>query len=101
MYALTTTKGPGWHHDVGIREQPGFAEHAEFVDELVARGVIVLGGPIDGGDPDDVALIAVAADSAEQVRAFFADDPWTKDGVFVLKSVRAWTIWLDGRTTRQ
>lgn len=33
---------------VGFREQPGWDEHAAFIDALVAEGCILLGGPLEG-----------------------------------------------------
>jgi uncharacterized protein len=45
MFAVTTAKGPSWLPDRGIRDQPGWAEHARFFDGLVDRGVVVMGGP--------------------------------------------------------
>jgi uncharacterized protein YciI len=72
-------------------------EHAEFADELVERGIIILGGPIGGGSDDDIALLAVEAPDEAELRSIFSDDPWTVSGVFRIKEVRPWTLWLDGR----
>jgi hypothetical protein len=97
MFAVTTGRGPAWNDSVGIREQLAFDDHATFMDGLVARGVIVLGGPIESDDPADVALVAVHAGTTGEVHELFADDPWISAKVFILKSIRAWTIWLDGQ----
>jgi uncharacterized protein YciI len=72
-------------------------EDAEFADELVERGIIILGGPIGGGSDDDIALLAVEAPDEAELRSIFSDDPWTVSGVFRIKEVRPWTLWLDGR----
>jgi uncharacterized protein YciI len=72
-------------------------EHAEFADELVARGIIILGGPIGGGSDDDIALLAVEAPDEPELQSIFSDDPWTVSGVFRIKEVRPWTWWLDSR----
>jgi uncharacterized protein YciI len=97
VFVVTTGRGPAWNDSVGIREQLAFDDHAAFMDGLVARGVIVLGGPIESDDAADVALVAVQAESIGEVHELFADDPWICMKVFILKSIRAWTIWLDGR----
>jgi hypothetical protein len=97
MFAVTTAKGPAWDGSRGIRDQADFEPHAEFMDRLVARGAIVLGGPVESTDDADIALLAVEADSPDEVHRLFAADPWILNQVFRLKSVRAWTIWLDGR----
>src|SRR5947208_2016831 len=36
--------GPTWTSG-GVRDQPGWDEHAEFIDALVAEGTFVMGGP--------------------------------------------------------
>ncbi|MGO9343522.1 MAG: YciI family protein [Acidimicrobiales bacterium] len=96
MFAVTTAKGPNWDDGRSIRDQKGWAEHAIFIDGLVERGVIVLGGPIGGGSDEDVALLAVDAASEQELRSAFSDDPWAANGVFRIKEVRPWTLWLDG-----
>jgi uncharacterized protein len=96
-FAVTTAKGPRWDDARGIREQAFFDEHAAFMDELVAGGVIVLGGPIDSDDAGVIALLAVVAPDEAAARAVFSADPWLKHQVFRLKEIRAWSIWLDGR----
>lgn len=96
MFAVTTAKGPLWDEGRPLREQRAWEEHAHFADELVERGIIVVGGPIGGAGEDDIALLAVEAESEAHVRSIFENDPWSS-GVFRVKEVRAWTWWLDGR----
>ena len=97
VFAVRTAKGPNWDPSLGIRRQPGWDEHAQFADTLVAAGTIVLGGPIASGDDEDIALVMVEAPSEEAVHAAFAGDPWTTMGVFRIKAVWPWTIWMDSR----
>jgi hypothetical protein len=96
VFAVRTAKGPRWQPTRGIREQPGFDEHARFADALVDAGVIVLGGPISSDSAEDVGLLVVEAADQDAVRAAFADDPWTTMGVFRIKAIWPWTIWLNG-----
>jgi uncharacterized protein YciI len=95
-FAVTTAHGPAWDRARDIRQQPGWDEHAAFADQLVELGVIVLGGPIDGG-PEEVALLAMQAADAAQVRSIFSVDPWVVSGVLRVKDVRQWRWWLDSR----
>jgi uncharacterized protein YciI len=75
-----------------MREQEGWAAHAEFMDGLVDERFILLGGPLqDGRD----TLHIVRADSEPEVRARFAADPWAANGMLTPVSVEAWTILLD------
>ena len=97
MFAVVTLKGPNWVHDRGVREQPAWDEHARYFDQLVERGVVVLGGPISGDDENEVALLAVEAADRQEVLSIFGEDPWAASGVLRIKEPRAWTIWLDGR----
>jgi len=97
VFAVTTAKGPRWDHARGNREQPLWDEHAAFADDLVDRGVVIIGGPIASDDREDIALLAVEAADEDAARAVFDDDPWTAHQVFRVKSVRAWSLWLDGR----
>ncbi|MFL6141325.1 MAG: YciI family protein [Labedaea sp.] len=95
MFAVRTAKGPNWDPTREIRTQRGWEQHARFTDRLVDAGTIVLGGPISTGDNEDIALLMVHAATEADVRATFDDDPWTTLGVFRIKAIWPWTIWLD------
>jgi uncharacterized protein YciI len=93
MYFLVKrTHGPSWDPSRLRREQEGWAAHAEFMDRLVDKGVVVLGGPVGEGD-GDYALQVIEAWSEAEVRAWLADDPWEED-MLVTESIEPWTIWL-------
>lgn len=96
-FALLTVKGPNWNHQVGIRQQAGWTEHAAFADGLVDQGVTVLGGPVEMDDPDVVALLLVKGTDEHEVRGAFARDPWADAGILGVKAVFPWTLWLDSR----
>jgi uncharacterized protein len=98
VFAVTTAKDASWDPARDIRQQPFFDQHAVFADELVEQGVIILGGPVASDDDDDIALLAVEAPDEGSLRSVFGADPWMVHRVFRIKSVRAWTVWLDGRS---
>ena len=100
VFAVTTARDAGWDHARDIREQPFWDQHAAFADELIDRGVIILGGPIGNGDGEDLALLAVQAADEDAVRAVFDTDPWTVHHVFRIKQIRPWTLWLDMRSRK-
>jgi uncharacterized protein YciI len=100
VFAVATAKGVNRDRARSIREQPFWAEHAAFADQLVARGIIILGGPVTSGADEDIALLAVEAADEPTARSIFAADPWTVHRVFRIKSVWPWTLWLDGRSIR-
>ena len=84
--------GPAWDHSKQRREQPGWDEHAAFMDALAAEGFVVLGGPVGAGD-GDYALLVVSAKDEAAVRARLADDPWA-DTVLKVAGVEPWSVWL-------
>jgi uncharacterized protein YciI len=97
VFAVRTAKGANWDHARGIREQDHWDAHGAFADSLAASGVIIVGGPVDSDDPDDIALMAVEAAGEDAARAAFSAGPWTVHGIFRLKDVRRWRIWLGAR----
>lgn len=93
FYAVRQRRGGPWDWTRDLRGQPGFDEHARFVDGLVDSGFIVLGGPLQG---EREVLIIVNAPDEDIVRKRFADDPWVQSGMLTLTTVERWTILLDG-----
>jgi uncharacterized protein YciI len=86
--------GSRWDAALGSRDQPFWTEHAAFMDALFERGSIELAGPLSDGSG---ALVVVRSDSADDVRAEFATDPWSVHDVLPVDTVSEWTIFLDGR----
>ena len=63
------------------------------MDGLVAKGFIVLGGPL----ADEQRVVhAVEAQSEDAIRAKLARDPWSQTHL-VIDTIDPWTIRLDGR----
>ena len=85
--------GPEWDPSRPLEQQVGWDAHADFMDGLVASGIVVLGGPL--ADEHRVILV-VEATSEEEVRATLDRDPWSGTHL-VVASVEPWTIRLDGR----
>jgi uncharacterized protein YciI len=94
FFAVRLERGGPWDWSRDLREQDGFDEHARFMDDLVAEGFIVLGGPV-GGTRD--TLHAISAQSEQAVRERLAADNWARNGMLTIKSIEPWTILLDGR----
>ena len=96
FFVVTMVSGPEWDPAGGPRQQRGWDQHAAFMDGLVERGFVVLGGPL-GDAVDPVAMLVVDATSAGEVTAQLAADPWKAMGILHVGSITPWTIWLDGR----
>jgi uncharacterized protein YciI len=92
-FVVVHRPGPGWDHDRGMREQDGWDEHARFMDDLIAEGFIVLGGPLEGGEHR--AMLVIDAPDEEAVRERLDADPW-KPHMLEIESVRRWTVLLEG-----
>jgi uncharacterized protein YciI len=87
--------GPQWNPSRPLEEQSAWDEHASFMDGLVEKGFIVLGGPL----ADEHRVVhAVEAESEGDVRATLARDPWSETHLRV-DTIDPWTIRLDGRST--
>ena len=94
MFHLVLSRtGPEYDASKPLEEQSDWVAHAAFMDELVDRGFIVLGGPLG----DEVRTVhAVEAESPEQIRDVLAHDPWSESHLLV-DAINEWTIRLDGR----
>jgi hypothetical protein len=93
FHVVVHRSGPAWDAALPLEEQSGWQEHAEFMDGLVTRGAIVLGGPLD----DEYRVVhAIEAESANAVRELLARDPWSGSHL-VIAAVEPWTIRLDAR----
>jgi len=93
-FVIISTAGPNRDPSKGTREQPLWDEHAAFIDQLVAEGFVLMGGPFvdDGG-----AMLIVNAAEEKAVREKLANDPWMKHGVLKLESIKRWQIFIDSR----
>jgi uncharacterized protein YciI len=93
IFAVTLARGGPWDWSRDLRDQQGFAEHAQFMDGLVDGGFILLGGPLA---LEREVLHVIRAASEEHVRSRLAADPWHRNGMLTVVSVRSWTVLLDG-----
>jgi uncharacterized protein YciI len=85
--------GPQWDPSQPLEGQSGWDEHAAYMDGLVERGLIVLGGPL--ADEHRVVHIAEGA-SEDAVRAAIERDPWSGTHLHIA-SIDAMTVRQDGR----
>jgi uncharacterized protein YciI len=86
--------GPTWQSGPP-EDQPGWDEHAEFVDALVEAGTFVMGGPFSDNSGSMVLLEGLTRGEA---RSLMDNDPFVENGVFVVDDVRDWTVYVDQLT---
>jgi uncharacterized protein len=95
-FAVRLVHGPRWDPARPIREQDAWDEHAAFMDGLVKRGFIIMGGPVAGGEQ---TLHVVEAADENDIRAVLADDPWACADLLQIGTIEPWALWLDSRAT--
>ena len=71
------------------RRQPYRADHLALLDQAQRDGRLVLAGPLK---PADTALLVFRADSAADVEAIVARDPYVAKGLVKSWRVREWTV---------
>ena len=95
MFHVTLRQaGPDFDATKPLEEQTLWREHADYMNQLVADGHIVLGGPLPGGR----VAHAMEAASEEKLRELWSRDPW-HDSHLLLETIEPWDIRLDGRET--
>jgi uncharacterized protein YciI len=83
--------GPAWGSGPP-EDQPDWDAHAEWIDELIDAGTFVMGGPLSDYS-GSVSLLE--GHTAAEARELIATDPFVLNGVFVIDSVRDWTVYVD------
>jgi uncharacterized protein len=88
-FVVIRARGPGWDSGRRLREQPLWDAHAAFIDDLEAKGVVRLAGPVEGSAD---ALLIVRAEHAGEVEAAMAVDPWTGAGMLTTTRIAPWNV---------
>jgi uncharacterized protein YciI len=87
--------GPGPTWTTGLPEdQPGWDEHAAFIDDLIERGLFVMGGPWTNRLG---SMSLWEGMDAQEVRDVMQRDPFVLNGVFEIEDVADWTVYVDTR----
>lgn len=89
--------GPAWGSGPP-EEQPGWDEHADFVDALVEKGTFVMGGPFSDYSGSVTLLEGVTAVEAADL---LAGDPFVENGVFIVDSIRDWSVYVDELSAKE
>lgn len=73
-----------------LERRPQFRKsHLALAWAAVARGELVLGGPL--ADPTDRAVLLFAGETPDAAEAFARDDPYVTSGIVTGWQVRRWT----------
>ena len=87
--------GPTWKSG-SVREQPDWDAHAVYVNDLIDRGIFVMGGPFADDSGSQSLWEGVDLDEARRI---VHDDPFMENGVFELEEIREWTVFVDTLAT--
>ncbi len=80
--------------DVLEKRAPHRPDHLVLAREWHAAGKLLLAGAFD--PPTDGALFVFEVDSAAEVEAFVARDPYVRNGVVTGHRVRPWNVVIGG-----
>jgi hypothetical protein len=88
VFAVIRARGPGWDAALPLEQQPGWDDHARFMDALYEEGFVVLVGPLEGTRD---ALLIVRAGGEAEIEARLAEDPWS-GRMLVVTRIAPWQI---------
>jgi uncharacterized protein len=91
IFIVFRRPGPAWVSGLGSRQQPGWDDHAAFMDGLYEKGRVLVSGPYS--DFSRVMLVVRATDELEAQR-LFDEDPWTEMQILESDGVQRWLIYL-------
>ena len=89
FYAVFRRFGAEWVQGAPADAQPEWEAHAEFMNDLNERGIVVMAGPLEG---TQTALVIVRAGSQAEAEAVLARDPWSLRDILPVESVRKWDV---------
>jgi uncharacterized protein YciI len=89
LFAVLRSRGPAWDDSQPIEGQSEWAAHAAFMDALFDRGVILIGGPLEGTRE---ALLIFRASSPTEITDHLAQDPWTRNGLLTTRQISPWQL---------
>ncbi len=90
-FVVTRERGPAWDHSRPMDEQKAWAEHAAFMNSLVDKGFVVLGGPLGDGLR---VLLVIDAENEAAIRSRIDEDPWTPMRLLPIAGIEPWRILL-------
>ncbi|HEY7705783.1 MAG TPA: YciI family protein [Gaiellaceae bacterium] len=85
--------GPAWTSG-RPEDQAGWSEHAAFINDLIDRGVFIMGGPWTNRLG---SMSLWEGMDAEEVRRVQETDPFVVNGVFEIEEIADWTVYVDTR----
>jgi uncharacterized protein YciI len=88
LFVVIRAHGPAWSRTEPLEAQRDWRGHAEYMDALETKGVVVLAGPFEG---DDDAMLVMRAADEQEITSLLAADPWSGDMLTTARIAR-WTL---------
>jgi uncharacterized protein YciI len=93
LFAVTREAGPEWLDGKGAFDQPGVNEHAAFMNDLAAKGLVLCAGPLAGSENDRIRVLLVAdANTENEIVEHLAADPWEQARRITTTSIEPWIL---------
>lgn len=89
VWVVRNVRGGSYDFEREMREQEQWKEHASFMNRLVDDGVVLLGGPLEGGFE---TLLLCSATTEDALKRRLAEDPWMRSGMLTTRSVERMTV---------
>jgi uncharacterized protein YciI len=89
VWVVRNVRGGPYDFSREMREQEQWKEHAAFMNALVDEGVVLIGGPLEGGLE---TILLCSAPTEDVLRRRLAEDPWVHSGMLTAKSVERMTV---------
>ncbi len=91
LFVVVEEQGPNWNSGSPMQSQVGWDEHAQFIDSLESRGLLVLGGPLQNPAGHRAMVVFDAPDEAT-VRQLLGQDPWMRSGILRVREIESWEL---------
>lgn len=93
LFAVHREAGPAWLEGKGAFEQPGVSDHAAFMNDLAAEGMLLAAGPLAGSEAGQIRVLLIAdATNAAELGERLANDPWERSEQITTALIEPWTL---------
>lgn len=89
LFVVIRRYGPPYDPGKPLEAQLDWQAHRQFMNNLEAKGISRLGGPLEGtGD----VLLVFRSGSRDAVDQLLAADPWTSSGLLTTTRIARWDL---------
>ena len=89
LFVVIRRYGPPYDPGKPLEAQSDWEAHRGFMNELGAKGIARLAGPLEGGGE---VLLVCRESSKETVEQHLAADPWTGSGILTTTRITRWDL---------